>query len=91
MEIKLRYLDFKDQHLKILLLDDDNLDLKTKALKKIGIDVNVNVNVQEKPLEAWLRYLSELNNVPYTVPCHRDLRDVIEEDPAAMRFLFFLA
>ena len=88
MKIKLRYLEFQDDHyLEILLLDNDKmLDLKIKALKRIGIIVKDG----EKPICVWFKYLSELNNLPYTVPCHRDLREAIKSDKAAMKFLWFI-
>ncbi len=59
---------------------------KIKALKRLDID-----HTEDTPLNSWLKHLSELNNVPFTKPAHRDIVDAIQNDISIMRFLFWLA
>jgi hypothetical protein len=63
------------------------LELKTTLLRKLGIELQDG----EKPIDAYSRYLCELNNLPVTKPIDRSLADVIAATPAAMRMLYILA
>jgi hypothetical protein len=63
------------------------LELKTTLLRKLGIELQDG----EKPIDAYSRYLCELNNLPVTKPIDRGLADVIAATPAAMRMLYILA
>jgi hypothetical protein len=63
------------------------LELKTTLLRKLGIELQDG----EKPIDAYSRYLCELNNLPVTKPIDRGLADAIAATPAAMRMLYILA
>ena len=61
--------------------------VKAKVLAKMDIMVQPG----EAPLAAWIRHLSNINDLPYTSPCHPDLARAIFERAGAARFMFFLS
>lgn len=60
--------------------------IKERALANLGIE-----HTEDTPLNSWLKYLSDLNNLPFTRPAHKDLTDAIQENMATFRFMFWLA
>jgi hypothetical protein len=63
------------------------LELKKTLLRRLGVELQNG----EKPIDAYSRYLCELNNLPVTKPIDRGLADAIAATPAAMRMLYILA
>ena len=59
---------------------------KLHLLAKLGITPRDN----EMPQQAWLRYLSELNGVPFTQPCDPAIAQGINEIPDAQRLMWVL-
>jgi hypothetical protein len=60
--------------------------MKVKALSKL----NILVRPDEKPLHAWLRVMSEENNLPFTLPAHPAIVSGIFSSSAS-KFVWFLA
>ncbi len=90
--IRLQYLDLAEQDLTSgLLLEAFNVEaadaIKHRAIAKLGITPLDG----EKPLDAWIRHLSDINGLVYTKPCHTDLCNAILENAAARRLLWLLA
>jgi len=54
-------------------------ETKLRLLAKMGITPQGD----ELPQQAWLRYLSELNGLEFTTPCHRAIAEGITEIHAA--------
>lgn len=64
-------------------------EIRWKMLKKKwNIDP---ISEDEKPLHAWLRYLHEINGLPFQMPADSKITQMILENPGAQRFMFFLA
>lgn len=75
----------KDTVAKSLLVDGDAH--KRAAVENLGITIQTD----EKPVEAWLRHLAEINNIPVTKPCDPKIKDAILGSPEARKFLFFVS
>ena len=88
-EVTLRYFDFNihDVVLGAAFHPKESDELKVKALAKLGIIPLYG----EEPLHAWLRVMSEENELPFTLPAHPAIVNGIFADHAVSRFMFFLA
>ena len=75
----------KETARKSLLLEGDTH--KRIVVERLGIEIQEG----ETPVDAWMRHLAEINNLPATKPCHPQIKDAICASPEAMRFLFFIA
>ena len=88
--IKLDYmrLPSEDDALKIILLEPaDERAIKTRTLAKM----EVFPLAHETPLDAWLKHLHKINNLPYTKPANPAISDAILESQPARLFLWWLA
>ena len=74
-----------DLMVKSLLVDGD-------AHKRIVVEnLEITIQADEKPVEAWLRHLAEINNIPVTTPCDPRVKDAVLASPEARKFLFFIS
>jgi hypothetical protein len=85
-------------------LDVESDDIKNEILARVqGVSVgDVKRAAIEKvteqpypagdwqPVDAWLKWLHEINGLEYQKPPHPDITETIRLSPAAMRFLFWL-
>ncbi len=87
---KVRYLDISPDMLgRCLLLDKDKAEeFKRLALRKLD---GIEPAAGETCYHRWLRWLCEINGLPYTLPVPRELANAILADAAVSRFNFFLA
>ena len=88
-QITITYLNMQQEDLKNIMIAEAITDVsaqKIKALKRMEIE-----HTEKTPMASWIKHLSEINDLPYTVPAHIDLVDAIQEDIQALRFMFWIA
>lgn len=90
-KIKIEYLNLQSSDVANGILGEtfaaDKVDhIKQRALDKLGIKHGA-----DTPLNSWLKHLSDLNNLPFTKPVHKDIVDAIQDNIASLRFMFWLA
>ena len=64
-----------------------NMELKQEALERMDITRDPG----DSPLEAYMKHIHAINDVPYEVPANPDITNAILLDGNAMRTIFFLA
>ena len=83
---KLQMIDIDGDILgKSLLVEGD--DHKRIAVERLGIEIQEG----EKPINAWLRHLAEINGLPVMTPCHPRIKDAIYASMETMKFMFFIS
>jgi len=89
-EIKLEFIDIDDNGIKnsLLIGEKDKNNILRRRFKEIW---NIEDNTTLTPLQLWLKYLSELNGLKFTIPANHKLVDAIMSCPEAYRFMFFIA
>lgn len=90
MEVRVRFLEIDGNTLRGGLTADSvhGGDVhKDQVLGRLGIEREAG----ESHLSAWLRVTAEENGLPVLQPCHREISDLLLNDAALSRFMWFLA
>lgn len=83
-EVVVRYFDLSDLGVDLLFATDED---KVKVLGRLGVVPTEG----ERPLAAWVRTMSEENDVEFTVPAHPLIAQAVLENKSARDFMWFLA
>ena len=88
-EITLRYLkvDADDIAQMMLLGREANRALAHRALASMGIQARE----EEAPLDAWLRAMHELNELPYQRPSHPAIAAAVASSAEVMHWVWVIA
>jgi hypothetical protein len=90
-EIKIEYLDLQSDDVANGILGETFAPGKVKTIKERALDKLGIQCMNATPLNAWLKHLSDLNDLPFTKPLHKDIVDAIQDNITAFRFMFWLA
>ena len=83
-EVVVRYFDLSDLGVDLLFATDEE---KLQVLGRLGVVPTEG----ERPLAAWVRAMSEENDVEFTVPAHPLIAQAVLENKSARDFMWFLA
>lgn len=76
----------------MLALDPDKgKDIILRLVKKVINPLKHDYDYELTPLQNWIKYLSILNGLMYTIPCDIRLADAIISCPDANRFMFIIS
>lgn len=89
-EIKVRFhsIDSVTLAADMLVPKEESYEIKWKLLKDLwGIERNDDL----VPVEAWIKYLCEINDLPFTLPAPEELQLAISLNEEVAAFAWFLA